>query len=135
MREIKFRAWDTWSDKMITEGGFIEIDGYGTPTVFDEKECEMGNVSEEACWDGDKDRFILMQYTGLLDKNGKEIFEGDIVKSDKGVTGYVEYVDEDAMYWFLGLGEQKRYKDYLDLYWNDKLEIISNVWENPKLIT
>ncbi len=67
MREIKFRAWDK-SDKNMFKPDFVDSNGV---VYFDsgyESPCEFG------------DQPILMQYTGLKDKNGKEIYEGDIVQ-------------------------------------------------------
>ena len=59
MRDFKFRAWDKWSNKMIqpNNGDFI-----GWHAMSNWRDC-----------------LHIMQYTGLKDKNGKEIYEGDIV--------------------------------------------------------
>jgi len=64
MREIKFRAWDTMFN--YGKGGMIEWDNLKSQL----ESCFRSPVREEV---------ILMQYTGLKDKNGKEIYEGDIV--------------------------------------------------------
>lgn len=62
MREIKFRAWDKENSEM---------------TLFTFDDVSSGQV-------GNNDQYIsemvVMQYTGLLDKNGKEIYEGDIIR-------------------------------------------------------
>lgn len=104
-REIKFRAWDK-KDKLWVAGFNIPQSGINTE------------------W-GDK---VLMQFTGLKDKNGKEIYEGDIVKLKYGPPYEVKYSQKDAMFILtttnsVGLG--------MDLV--DK-EIIGNVWENSDLL-
>ena len=68
MREIKFRAWD----KNIKE--YRDV-------VFDTADYRFGFIIEH---DGtlDSDVFIWEQYTGLKDKNGKEIYEGDIIECE-----------------------------------------------------
>lgn len=88
-----------------------------------------------------EDGAIVMQYTGLKDKNGKEIYDGDIVK--------LWLVERDEVFWnsflvkffegcficeFLG-GDTEEYPIFE--YWNDSqdLEIIGNIYENPELLT
>ncbi len=76
------------------------------------------------------DRFEVMQYTGLTDKNGTEIYEGDIVKNRhyEFVVGF----DEGRIY-AKQLGTE--YKCYLhDLFFEAALEVIGNIWENPELL-
>jgi uncharacterized phage protein (TIGR01671 family) len=79
----------------------------------------------------------LMQYTGLKDKNGKEIYEGDILSRKKwGLGGYHEdeerYLVESLDY-YLDSGEVD-YHFGVHL-WNEYCEVIGNIYENPELIS
>jgi len=99
MRELKFRAWNTnW------------------------KEYEYGCYDVEPSPD-----YIFEQYTGLKDKNGKEIYEGDIYKQfiedspneERIIIDFVEYIHLFA-YFF----DNK----------NHEIEVIGNIHENPELL-
>ena len=70
MRQIKFRAWIKNKEKMYNNVGFCPINNR---IIIDFSQC--GSISFEKT-----DDVNLMQFTGLFDKNGKEIYEGDVVK-------------------------------------------------------
>ncbi|MGQ7659105.1 YopX family protein [Streptococcus suis] len=83
------------------------------------------------------DEAILMQSTGLFDKNGKEIFEGDIVVNKYGNVGYVAYLQQEAGFVVVlkksdyRLGHRNTGESY-DVTTNH--EIIGNIYENPELV-
>jgi uncharacterized phage protein (TIGR01671 family) len=90
-----------------------------------------GAVSIQDVWS--TQHIELMQFTGLLDKNGKEIYEGDIVslkgkrKGTKPVIGTVEYTPEEAQYHVI--------VDILHFPLNYyEQEVIGNIYSNPELL-
>ena len=101
----------------------------GMPTVF--------KYFEQQSWDSDKD-FVIMQCTGLKDKKGKLIYEGDILGGTYGNL-YIHYCDECKQF-------QLKAKDYGcmacegDIHWyevvesEDELEVVGNIYENPELL-
>lgn len=103
MREIKFRAWD--------------IDN---KFLFDVYEIHFGNnFYIKGLGQIFSRNFNLMQYTGLKDKNGKEIYEGDIIEYFDEQIELVEWSKSD--FWS-GLGTFRISK------------VIGNIYENPELL-
>lgn len=83
--------------------------------------------------------FILMQSTGLKDKNDNEIFEGDIVKYDSGCYTYTEEVAYNKN--FAGFGVRDANADIILTFWVlaenvdlSSLEVIGNIYQNPELL-
>nr|DAG72971.1 MAG TPA: YopX protein [Caudoviricetes sp.] len=80
---------------------------------------------------------VLMQSTGLKDKNGVEIFEGDILVNQYGNVGYVAYLQQEAGFVVVKkksdyrLGHRNTGESY-DVTTNH--EVIGNFWENPNLL-
>lgn len=129
MRPIKFRAWDRELKKMRTMDEDVDYDEPG----YDEYYFATWMMFSEALSSIllESDRFILMQSTGLLDKNGKEIFEGDVVKNNEdGRIGSVRW-NNSWMKWDVGAeGYWAEDAPYVNLYF----EIIGNIYENPELL-
>ena len=127
MREIKFRVWDK-TFKMMLSPELVDID-------FNEGKIEVTTDTlryEEVYMDEIKD-FVLMQYTNLKDKNGKEIYEGDILKvkfDTETINLYVRY--DMGQYLLIKQGE---WQDNLyDCMWFHEVEVIGNIYENKDLI-
>ena len=102
------------------------------------EEFELNDALMNDCITADPDEIVLMQSTGLKDKNGKEIFEGDILacKTDDEVINLNVFWDEEhALFMF----ESKKYNEQeplAELVENNTYpyEIIGNIYENPELL-
>ena len=128
MREIKFRAWDK-KDKCWAKWGNIEMGCRNYPNDY---------VTFEPIPSWPTDDYEIMQFTGLLDVKGKEIYEGDIINltelGEKVIVAWnpvyasfgIELNGCKYAYW---LGEAARPD-------NDKIvcEVIGNIYENPELL-
>lgn len=143
MREIKFRAWNKKRNKWMSEYHY-SINENGTISLM------VGN------YDDSSNDIELIQFTGLKDKNGKEIYEGDIIKSihklnplmikdEFSIVGYsynqVEFVSGRF------IGQPKKWDNEISEYFGKNgiygftpneltkpsTEIIGNIYENPEL--
>lgn len=109
----------------------FQITYLGDNDIKVEAECLSGYVGSD---------FILMQSTGLHDKNGVEIFEGDVVRLQYGHTGYyvVEW-HEKGMWIFRYIKDIKQYYtfevvDDFSNFSDEGLKKIGNIHENPELL-
>ena len=121
-REIKFRAWDE-KHKLMVWNPRLDVTAHPD-----------GSVDYRA---GTK---TLMQYTGLKDKNGKEIYEGDVLRlgefevGDGKNIGEVKYFGDDGYPAFDIQGNDMETNALSYLIADGEVEIIGNIYENPNLI-
>ena len=124
MREIKFKAWHK-EEKIM--GEVLGIDILHKEIFFSDEDVD--------CYEHTDFKDIeLMQYTGLKDKNNKEIYEGDIVKlrTNHGI-GVVKNYDE----WGAFVVEYIKPRPLAVLgtnYYKEDIEVIGNIYENPELL-
>lgn len=141
MREIKFRAYITYgytTQELHDPGLLEEIQETGlgfidTPDLIDFKNQRIKYDSE---W-YERDRFRLMQSTGLKDKNGVEIYEGDIIRTSEYGTGdRVNYRGYDLFNIIFKDGAFRLDSKYRAYFLNDGFycEIIGNIYENPEIM-
>jgi len=117
-REIKFRGRNRTTEEWVY-GYYVERDGVWYGMIYDKNGLGI-KVDKET----------VEQYTGLKDKNGKEIYEGDIVKfEDTKHIGIVCLKDGEF------LVEELPKRNAVRLLWCEKhAEIIGNIYENPELL-
>lgn len=129
MRDIKFRCWDTENKEMLEVQELDYEDSYnGQPMIRTTMYSDYFDTED----------MILMQYTGLKDKNGKEICEGDIVKfrfkDDReefpDLIGYIEY--QTTFTAFRIMSNQGSFK--IDITEIKFIEVIGNIYDNPELL-
>jgi len=113
MRPIKYRAWNEEFGSMC----------YSTVGILFEKRRFYPFGIEVGFSHYPEEGWIFEQFTGLLDKNGKEIYEGDIVKDIDGVIGKVCF--EDGMFC---------YAHYALVAKRIPVEVIGNIHENKELL-
>ena len=141
-RVLKFRAWNKTTKEMLTPADLeyhgIVIFPKGNIRQLHQGKDFIGTTNFE-------DELVLLQFTGLKDKNGKEIYEGDIVNNedypfqDDGVQGYygiIEWFEEDLCWSVSVICVNKNLNGVAvgcGLNEHKNWEIIGNVWENPNL--
>nr|DAR89258.1 MAG TPA: YopX protein [Caudoviricetes sp.] len=117
----RFRAYDGGSLNRMYQPDEVMV-GNGDIWIIDED-----SVAGE--WIVNND-IHLMQSTGLFDRNGKEVFEGDIVSIDTDEFGLLVVKYETGIYW---LTEDEQCVEHLSDYYK-YVSVIGNVYENPELL-
>lgn len=145
MREIKFRSYNKETGFMMNPWALAKSDNSDSFDLVDDSmsgEIHIHDYNTMDC-------VVLMQYTGLTDKNGKEIYEGDIVKTHDQ-NNIIRY--QHGSFMLIGLHEDRYERNYSRLYHylidstipnmegsrfdgiTTTLEVIGNIYENPDLL-
>ena len=119
MRELKFRAWCANKKEWEKDAWHLTPDGRIVDTY---RQIEMR-----------KETHFLNQFTGLLDKQGVEIYEGDIIKCF-GDIAKVVWDEHDALYRYIYNSGGERYMKILGTHSYEHFEVIGNIYENPELL-
>ena len=116
MRKIKFRAWDNELKRMCRK---VYVGSEGWHGEYWENEVMV------LCFSDDNDAGnVLMQFTGLHDKNGKEIWEGDIIRNFIYKNIKTAKIPDIYVYKF----NDEEFTD------GSKYEVLGNIYENPELL-
>ncbi|EIT2383768.1 DNA-packaging protein [Enterococcus faecalis] len=119
----KFRAWDKNTNDMVN-----------VKTIDFEKDGSIGCIVDYSGINLDVSECVLMQSTGLKDKNGVDVYQGDIIRCTRGCPHEVIWLEEYGGTFFGGMpawylsGLKKGYA------WTGEEEVIGNIHENPELL-
>lgn len=114
-RQIKFRAWDTETNEMIEN--FARLSANGRMYTIHTPEPEP--------------TYEVMQFTGLLDKNGKEIYEGDLIKH----SGYIyKIIFNNCGFTAINTDSKTAVPAECEFLNNIELEVVGNIYENSNLV-
>ena len=150
-REIKFRSKRVDNGEWVYGGSIIrfgdEVTEYYMPQYREKCRCEHDESDNIVSFIGGMfyklDPETVGQFTGLKGKNGKEIYEGDIVKAwSQGICGKFKVIwrREGSPCWILYPAWRNGRFWYLhgtlhkDGYWYDNVEVIGNIYDNPELL-
>lgn len=127
MRDIRFRAWDEGNGEFLS---FFNVDIEGEVFLLGETENVSGLI------DYYPKNIILMQYTGLDDKNGKPIFEGDILRFiPDNIFGEVKVFNKSLCFGVEWVNSRTDF--FTQLFYMEceaELEVIGNIYENSELL-
>ena len=129
-REIKFRVWDTENlefSNYTNRDPFFDVSN-GQIFFWERTQKEDGSYGGDIIQEDLGDRFALQQFTGLYDKHGEEIYEGDIIRGMFSMGPAGEVFQTAPVEW-------NSVNGYRWNYWNlDTVEVFGNIFQNPELL-
>lgn len=142
-REIKFRTWNGSEMIYLKNSGlqYFDFEGsYSLGFTVDAYSAFWAHEHYQKMTD-EAGKFPIMEYTGLKDKNGVDIYEGDIVDKGRGEIFYNELKAKFQVKWHDKVfkrvrGESPNYNNGEDLFMNSQIawEVIGNIYQNPELL-
>ncbi len=128
MREIKFRVWDADNKRMII------LDGCKLYSSDNDVKLVMGyDFHDDMSDDEEITHYTLLQFTGLKDRLGKELYEGDIIEIE-GTTAQVVFWERPPEFGLKCRNEEEWY-DWKLTDDCDRMVIIGNIYEHPEIAT
>lgn len=124
----RYRAWIKTEKRMFLSDDILNIDYENKEIVTQQVYFKNGLPDDRDIYFYDFDEIVLMQSTGLKDKNGKEIFEGDVVKCN-GLLGTIESFKAMWICSFV------KYNNYQKVgFFAQEIEVVGNIYENSELL-
>ncbi len=132
MRRFKFRVWHKtqkrWLDPWAEEDPMLSLKDFGEGCEVYLYDRETGDWSNRNCMMKD---IVIQQYTGMNDKNGKEIYEGDVVTGCHPFDQYGKIIrSPDGAYQI-----SNDFCEHILIGFCDRVEVVGNIYENPGLVT
>lgn len=132
MREIKFRAWDKIEKQMCPVTRVI----FRQPTGYDFINVRIkwnGKIIDQGGFIGKDNTYILMQYIGAKDKNGVEIYEGDIIRSPAGKDYWIRWSELTCRFVAEPI-PANRLEAQLVSRTISNYEVVGNIHESPEFV-
>ena len=134
-REIKFRAWDKVNKIMVVSNQLLHLefdkDGVNWIGAWGSDYDSEGDQCQKT-FQMEKDNFELMQFTGLKDENGKELYEGDVIRFEEPVYEK-DILELPVMFLegeFIALFDMGSQEHYIPLHEIGDFEVIGNIYES-----